>query len=338
MAAYTSIGYSVADIAALQAIPPADRPAFAGALVSVVSTNQWFAFDPSGTTGGVIPTSGPGRWYPLHRETLTANRTYFVRTDGNDNNTGLANTAGGAFATWTKAIDVLATLDGNGFTATIQGTGTFPDTNRCVLNRAFVGFSKIIIEGNVTTPTNCILTAPNVTGIADTDGALVVNTNTLIEVRGIGFTTSASGGVALGLTVVNGTCNITGNCNFGVSGLSTALRHIYVTGNSAILKILAAYTVTGNGNNHLAVFEQGLIESIVLSGFTHTLSGSLTINEFAQAARGGTISLLNNTWTGGTVTGKFYDVGNLSAIYALGTTVFRGNSSGTTAPLGYYGT
>lgn len=73
-------------------------------------------------------------------EIVTSDRTYYVRTDGNDNNTGLVNTAGGAFRTVQHAVDVvtqtlhmkecIVTIDGNGSTyaeapylSTVLGNG-----------------------------------------------------------------------------------------------------------------------------------------------------------------------------------------------------------------------
>lgn len=61
------------------------------------------------------------------RETLTADRTYYVRKDGSDSNNGLADTAGGAFLTIGKAMLVVGTkLDLNGKMVTILvGAGTY---------------------------------------------------------------------------------------------------------------------------------------------------------------------------------------------------------------------
>ena len=60
------------------------------------------------------------------REVLTANRTYYVRTDGSDSNDGLANTAGGAFLTIQKAINIVSALDIGTYTVTMQvGAGTY---------------------------------------------------------------------------------------------------------------------------------------------------------------------------------------------------------------------
>lgn len=59
-------------------------------------------------------------------EVVTSDRTYYVRTNGSNSNTGLVNTAGGAFLTIQHAVDVvtqtlhmkrcIVTIDGNGFT------------------------------------------------------------------------------------------------------------------------------------------------------------------------------------------------------------------------------
>ena len=70
------------------------------------------------------------------RERLTANRTYYVRTDGSNSNTGLVNSAGGAFLTLQKALSVAYyDIDTGNFIATIQvAAGTY--TELVVLNGA----------------------------------------------------------------------------------------------------------------------------------------------------------------------------------------------------------
>ena len=99
------------------------------------------------------------RWYALvrpgGREVLTANRTYYIRTDGNDANDGLSNASGGAFATIQRAYDIITTLDIGGFTVTIQiADGTYT----AGLNQTVspVG-GNVSIVGNVATPANVII-------------------------------------------------------------------------------------------------------------------------------------------------------------------------------------
>lgn len=110
------------------------------------------------------PYAGP------FREILTANRTYYVRTDGDDANDGLTNNAGGAFATIQKAVDVVAAIDLSVYHVTIQvGAGSYT-INDCVLpevvgaatvdwgSDAATMRNRVNIFGDIATPSNVSLT------------------------------------------------------------------------------------------------------------------------------------------------------------------------------------
>ena len=132
------------------------------------------------------------RWYaiarPVGRNTLAANRTYYVRTDGSDGNDGLSNASGGAFLTIQKAIDVVAALDISTYTVTIQlgNTGTF--TGNVAVNAPWIGTGDVILAGDAATPANTVIA--NSGGVS----AIVVRNNGRLHVKNfkVGTTTGGS--------------------------------------------------------------------------------------------------------------------------------------------------
>lgn len=99
--------------------------------------NTWFAIARVGASGG-----GSGG-----RETLTANRTYFVDPAGNDSNDGL--TGGTPFLTIQKAIDTVASIDPLSFDVSIQlADGTYTTTSDIVLKKTLAP-TPVRILGNV---------------------------------------------------------------------------------------------------------------------------------------------------------------------------------------------
>jgi hypothetical protein len=98
------------------------------------------------------------------REVLTANRTYYVRTDGSDSNDGLSDTAGGAFLTPQKGCDVIKTLDTGGYDVKLK----INDGNYLAYGDITpimpIGGGNYTIEGNTTNPENVRLLGMVVSG------------------------------------------------------------------------------------------------------------------------------------------------------------------------------
>lgn len=321
MAAFTGNGYLVTDLAALKAIPAADRPAFKVALL--VAGLGWYEYDNAATTGGIVPDDSPasGRWFPIEKELLRADRTYFVRTDGNDNNNGLANTSGGAFLTIQKAINTAATLDLNGFNLKIKlGNGTY---NQSLLLKEVSGYSSagsLVIEGDTTTLNNVII------DVSGDNCILAKNINCTWDIQGVRLTTSGGGSA---IRVENASVRY-GAIEFG----ACAIAHL-VLDTAARVECIGNYLIVGSALYHWFVSSNS-----VLLCFLKTITLTTTPNfavTFIRTSLGGIANIPVNTFSG-SATGNRYSALSNSAIETAGAGggYLPGSISGTTDGLGAY--
>ncbi len=254
------------------------------------------------------------------RELLGANRTYYVRVDGNDSNDGLADSSGGAFLTIQKAISVVKTLDLSIYSVTIQvGDGTW--TVPVVFSGPWIGGGTVTLRGNPATPANCEL---NVTGTC-----LSVQNGAEVTISGLTFVGSTTG-----ITAVNG-----GKITFGAGIVFGACGtyHMWANGaGSIIFTATQAYSITGSTSRHFGATPGSYINAF---GSTVTITGSLTITHFAYAATGAVLNANSMTFTGGgTVAGNRYSA-SLNAVINTGgggASYFPGSSTGSVATGGQY--
>ncbi len=280
-----------------------------------------------GTTGQALiaqPSSNPPyQWATASgggRELLTADRTYFVRTNGNDSNTGLTNTAGGAFLTIQKAIDTTASLDTSIYNVTIQvADGTY---NEAIICKTIVGSGTIFITGNTTTPSNAIITQ------STSVETITTKTQSLYEIKGFTII-STNTSYKICLNCENGNLNF-GNIIFPT--LTGGGYHIYSDGGSAKIKAVANYTISGNADNHVVANSGGLVTA---RGITITLSGTPNFtSSFAIALVTGMIDYVSNTYSG-SASGIQYNARLNGVVFTNGATL-PGSSGGITSLGGQY--
>jgi len=246
------------------------------------------------------------------KERLTANRTYYVRTDGSDSNTGLANTSGGAFLTIQKAVDVITgSLLLAGFTTTVQvADGTY--TGAVVLP-PLPDSGTVVIQGNSGTPANVLISTTSASCFT-ADGARVNYTIKDLKVQ-----TTTSG---YGIYASNSSKILFGNMVFG----ACASHHLR-SDNFASVTASSSYSITGSAASHVTANFGGYVRVL---GVTVTLTGTPAFSgAFASASGVGVIYLAALTFTG-SATGKYHDAQGNSVIYVNGLTL-PGNAAGTTA-------
>jgi hypothetical protein len=258
------------------------------------------------------------------RELLTAARTYYVRTDGSDSNTGLVNSAGGAFLTLQKAMDVIAsTLDMGGYSITVQvGAGTY---TAGVTGKVCVGQAtpaSLLWLGDAGTPANVELDLAS--GICfDASGPGVG-----FRVQGFDLNSGDySGLVADYQGVLEFLDVIFGDCGFS---------HIYLA-HGGTMNQKGDYEIDGDSSYHLLLDADGHMVSFVDGGSTVTVTGTPAFGYFMWASGTATAELLSVAYVG-SATGTRYNV-ELNAtvnIFGGGANVFPGDVAGATATGGQY--
>jgi hypothetical protein len=253
------------------------------------------------------------------REQLAANRIYYVRTDGSDNNSGLVNSSAGGFLTIQKAIDVIAgSLDLAGYAVTIQiEDGTYIGANEL---KAWTGGGTVTIQGNSETPGNVFIST---TGASCFNNLSTLPGICLIKDMKLRTTTSGACVSNRGLGPIHFT-----NLVFDES----AGPHLEANGPAAKVFATGGYSIIGGATYHMFTNAGGEIsannKAITLTG-TPAWSQAFILCQLASF-----VQVVNNTYSG-SATGKRYTATSNAVINSGGSgassTYFPGDSNGTTA-------
>lgn len=267
-----------------------------------------------GASGYALKSNGTDAVWALSREALTANRTYYVRTDGSDSNNGLANTSGGAFLTLQKAYDTItANLDLGGYAVTVQvGAGTY--ATGVAITQPWSGGGAVTFLGDSSTPGNVIISATAARCFywnCNLPGALTVN--------GFKVQTTTSGDAIRGDGA--GTCTLN-NMEYGVC----AGRQLLLATPGANFLFGGTYLISGGAASHWVVEN---LSRLRCDGKTITITGTPAFSTaFASAALGGVMQVNGNTFSG-SATGRRYQITTAGGISTAGggATYLPGNSS-----------
>lgn len=254
------------------------------------------------------------------REQLTADRTYYVRTDGNNSNSGLSNSSGGAFATIQKAIDAAASLDLGIFNVIIQiADGTYAGG---LALKAAIGAGQVRIQGNDAAPEN------------------VVITSTQDSINGLNFGLYRLSGVTLRGTVrnifVEGNNSYLeiGNIRFGAMGASITSSHCQGS-RGATVAAVGALSFTANC---ATLVWSNLKATVTVRNTQISFSAGLTVSQHGfRGTVQGLVDAINVSFVG-SFTGPRYQVQGLSLLWTngAGESFIPGSSAGVAESGGVY--
>lgn len=287
----TSNGDGVTAIAA-GVIVNADVNAAAGIDASKIGTgvvsNAEFGYLDGVTSGIQGQLNGKAPLVTTPQQT-TADITYYVRTDGNDNNTGLVNTAGGAFRTIGKAVSVLPNVINHNLTINISDGAYAEDV---IIKGYRIGSGALTVMGNSNTAAvnvNSVtlhsiygtLTVEGITATSTTKDGFSIN-------RCVGFRLNGCKSVSVAASW-NGVISYFSNGYINGCTFSNKGNGVNTNGISQIYVI----NTTGTGN----IIGLAAGDGAILSKFTNTITGTQ-----AESVVGATItSGVLNPWGDNTV-------------------------------------
>lgn len=259
------------------------------------------------------------------RTILTANRTYYVRKDGSDSNDGRSDTAGGAFLTIQKALNVVfGELDLSIYNVTIQVRSTGSPTTyaeNLTVSNPRLGRGSVTLLGDQVTPGN----------ISIAGSSHCLNQAGLSELTIRGFRLRPGGnnnsiyhtGYA---TTFYGEIEFAGSVSGGGS-------HLNCLG-GGLIQSVAACTISGGGASHISAARKSAIVAAHLMTVTGTPAFSTafalsTQNSFVLGAGAGFSGAATGTRYSATLNGVIDTLGG-------GASYFPGNVAGSTATGGQY--
>jgi hypothetical protein len=290
-----------------------------GSRTLYAKADGFYEIDSAGTVNQIGAGIGGGR------ELLTADRTYYVRSDGNDTNDGLTDSSGGAFLTVQKAVDVVAgTIDSSAYQVTIdlQDSTTFTEN---VILRPTVGSRPPLISGDSSArPT-----------ISSTTGTCIsVTSEAYWRIQGLKLTTSGSGLDCIGID--EGGTVVLPNSS-GIEFAGWVRNAIFCKGIlfGDIDELGTTISISGGASNTTGTFIRTLLNGIVnLSRCTYTITntpafGNGTSGAFVWATQGASVDLVSSSSTGSStgIRGRVES----NAVVRAGAFTIPGSASSTTS-------
>lgn len=254
----------------------------------------------------------------------TGSLTLYVATTGSDSNDGL--TVGTPFLTVNKGLSEAAKYISFGITVTVQvadGTYSTPLIRIPRLLTTGQANGALILQGNPTTPANCVLSAQAAIGsLLFADGPLNA---AITGFRLVGNATTYAIDARSYARVA-----------FSAIEFSTGFTIHLLAGEPSTITAAGNYSISGGAASHVYAANNGFVN---LAGRTVTVSGSPAwSSSFVDINRGAVLQAQSMTFSGTASTGQRYFIWANGVVYinSVSTTYFPGSIAGVIQTGGQY--